>query len=767
MTNFIRLFYRNLRRNKTFSIIAIAGFTLSLTIVLLLAAFVSYEVSYDRFHIHIDTLYRLVLENGSCQLNEDDITYVQNDYPEIEAVCRYNNYDGTLTGKEQTVHLQSLLQTEPAFFSMFDVDILQGDPQTALDCKDNILLSDETAKLLFGDVNPVGEMLTLNHDLSLRVTAVYKSMPQNSSFQPEAIAHRDTKAMVSRSEIDGKVTFFNRFVVMLNPNSDPDALQAKLSTDLQEHELEQSDLKLVPFHKSYMNTNLESTHTRHTNLSLILILAGIAVIIVIISGLNYIILFTANNLARLKEIGLKKTIGANSKQIFFQFLMESVILCFISFFIALAVAQLGHPVFENIVGKSYPLTGIFGLPVFAAMLAGVLLVAVLSGWLPAVMVSHFSPLTLFRSGKAGGSMKIKSGLLAVQYGVSMILIIALLVISRQIDFIKNKDLGFESEQLIRLDVHWRLTDKLPILKQELLKNPQIVDVTASHGGPGQIFYRTGWQDAAEAGWKNHVPVIHADTDFFKVFNANVLIGRTFTPDEKEDVMVINETAWNLVGWTSLEGKMIDNVPVIGVIRDIHVESMRRTIGPTFFVHKKGFYYSWLSLRLRPGNMSETIKFMQKTWKEICPEFAFNYFFYDEWIDSMYKTEEQLGYAIRLFVIIAIFIAGLGSLGVVQFTTHRRTKEIGIRKVNGAGVTEIIRLLNMDFVKWVTIAFCCAVPAGYFLMRLWLQIFAYRTPLSWWIFASAGLISLGIAAVTVSWQTWRAARRSPVEALRYE
>ena len=207
MTNFFRLFFRNLRRNKTFSIIAIAGFTLSLTIVLLLAAFISYEASYDRFHAHIDQLYRLVQIGGNCELNEDDITYLQTDYPEIETACRYNNFDGTITSNQQTLHLQSLLQTEQTFFSMFDIDFLHGNPQTALDSKDNILLSDETAKLLFGDTNPVGEMLILNHDLSLRVTAVYKSMPDNSSFQPEAISHRDIKAMVSSSDIDGKVTF--------------------------------------------------------------------------------------------------------------------------------------------------------------------------------------------------------------------------------------------------------------------------------------------------------------------------------------------------------------------------------------------------------------------------------------------------------------------------------------------------------------------------------------------------------------------------------
>ena len=767
MTNFFRLFFRNLRRNKTFSIIAIAGFTLSLTIVLLLSAFVSYEASYDHFHANIDKLYRLLQKDGSCELNEDDITFLQNDYPEIEAVCRYNNPDGVITWNHQSLHLNSMLHTESNFFSMFDLEFIQGDATNALSTKDHILISDKTAKALFGTKNPIGELLTVNHELSLQVTAVYKSMPKNSSFQPEAIIHRDTKVTVSKSDINGKVTYYNRFVLLLKPNSNTIALQEKLSQDLQKHELEQKDLRLVPFKKSYMSVNLGHSDTHHSNLLLIIMLAGIALIIAIISALNYVILFTANNLSRLKEIALKKTIGARSQQIFVQFLLESIIICLISFIVAIATTQIVHPIFEKIVGKSFPLSSVWSGYTFAIILGTVLFIGLISGWLPSIIVSRISPLNLFRSGKSGRTLKVKSGLMTVQYTVSMILIISLVVISRQLSFVKNKDLGFDSEQLVRLDVHWRLTDMLPVLKQELLKSSNILDVTASHGGPGSIYYRTSWQDAYDAGWTDPIPVIHADLDFFNVFKQPVLIGRTFSHDEKENVVVINKTALEVVGWQSLEGRKINGFPVIGVVEDIHVEDMHRAIGPTFFIYDQDFKYSWLSLRIRQDDISGTIRSIEKTWKSICPEYTFNFHFYDEWIDAMYNNEEQLGYAIRLFATIAIIIACLGTFGVVQFTTNRRTKEIGIRKVNGAAVGEILKLLNWDFAKWITIAFCCAVPLGYFIMRMWLQNFAYRAPLSWWIFALSGIIALAIALLTVSWQTWQAARRNPVEALRYE
>jgi putative ABC transport system permease protein len=767
MTKFFRLFYRNLIRNKTFSIIAIAGFTLSLTIVLLLSAFVSYESSYDSFHTNIDQLYRLIRESGGSGLNEDNINFLQTDYPEIESVCRYNNSGATITWNQQTSKFPILLQTEESFFSMFEVEFLQGNPSLALASKDNILISDKLSAQLFETGNSIGETIIINHNMPFKVTAIYKSMPNNSSFQPDAIIHRDTKEMVESINNNGRVTFYNRFVLKLNPNSDPNFLETKLSNDLRAHDLETGDVRLVSFKNSYMNMSATgNSHLKHTNLFLIVILAGIALIIVVVSGLNYIILFTANNLTRLKEIALKKTVGANSDQIFRQFLMESVFLCIISFFLAVIAAQLIHPTFENIVGNSFPMSSIMTFPTLLYIIAGVLLVAIVSGWLPSIVVSQFSPSSLFHSGKSR-SLKIKSGLLTVQYAVTITLIIALIVISRQIGFVKNKDLGFDSDQLIRLDVHSRLADKLPILKRELIKHPQIIDATASVGGPGQVIAGTSWQDARDAGWTDVIPCILSDTDFFSVFNAPIIAGRTFNANEQENVVVINETALKLVGWTSLEGRKINGNTVIGVVRDIHVKDMHRTIGPTFFINKPDLEYSWLSVRVSPDDIPGTIQYIEKTWKEICPKFAFNYHFYDEWIGAMYKTEEQLAFAIRLFVIFAILIACLGTFGVVQFTTNRRTKEIGIRKVNGASSGEIIRLLNMDFLKWVGIAFCCAAPLSYLIMRLWLQNFAYRTALSWWIFILAGLIAFMIAILTISWQTWRAARRNPIEALRYE
>lgn len=753
--------------NKTFSVIAIVGFTLSLTIVLLLSAFVSYEASYDTFHTNIDFLYRLIQKDGNSDINEDAITFLQKDYPEIESVCRYNNFGGMISFQQQAFNMKSVLQTEASFFTMFDIEFLQGDPNLALASKDNILISDILAARLFGNDDPIGKMVTYNHNLPLKITAIYKSLPDNSSFQPEAILHRDTKAMVSMSNNNGVITYFNRFFLKLQPNSDPNFLETKLSTDLKTHELVDKGVRLLPFKKSYMYMGTGHSHLRHTNLMLILILAGIALIIVIISGLNYIILFTANNITRLKEIGLKKTIGANSKQIFTQFLMESVFLCLISLFLAALTAQFLHPIFENIVGKTFPLYGFLHFSSLLILIPCVLVIALLSGWLPSVVVSRSTPLSLFRFGKVGSSLKIKSGLLTVQYAVTIALIVSLFVISRQINFIKNKDLGFESEQLLRLDIHWEITDKLPVLKQELSRHPHIIETTASHGGPGQIYYWTSWQEAKDAGWNSSIPCIHADADFFKVFDVPTVMGRTFKSDEKEKVIVINESGLKLVGWTSLEGRNINGDPAIGVVKDIHVENMHKAIGPTFFTYDPDFSYSWLSMRISSEDISGTIRYIEKTWKSLCPEFAFEYYFYDEWIDAMYKNEEQLAYAIRLFVIIAILIACLGTFGVVQFTTHRRTKEIGIRKVNGAATSEIIKLLNIDFIKWVGIAFCCAAPLSYMTMRLWLQNFAYRTELSWWIFVSAGLISLSIALMTISWQTWRAAHRNPVDALRYE
>lgn len=772
MKNFITLFYRNMMRNKTFSIITISGFTLSLTVLILLSAFVFNELSYDRYNTNIDRTYRLLRSDNNSDINEDAVEFLKDDFPEIESVCRYNHFImgiGYLTFENHSITTKSILHTEPAFFDIMDVEFVAGDKQSALNGKYALVLTEETAHRLFGDVDPIGKTVRIFHENDLTVTGVIKAFPQNSSMQPDAIIHRDLKTLVNCSMMDDRNIFWNRFFIMVKPGTDISLLGEKISAHLLNHKMIDNPVFLTPHKNSYIGGLRNGSHLMHTNIKLIYILSGIVLLVLLISILNFIILFTAHYMTRTKEIGLKKTIGAGSGAIFMQFILESVLIGGIAFFIAVILANTVQPLFESIVDKSFPLSALYSFPNVFCIPAGLIILSVAAGLFPALLASRFSVLSMFRNVN-GNAMKIKSWLLTVQYTVSIMLIVALLVISRQLDYVKHKDLGFTTDSLVRMEISYKLGQKLQTLRDELLRLPGITGVTASYGGPGQIHIWVGWNEAKEAGvWNEAVPTFYVDQNFFKVFDAPIIEGWNFSSDENSSnpVVIINETARRLINWDTIEGKDIAGCKVIGVVKDFYFADMYQSMKPAFFIYQANNNYSWLSLRIAPGDVAGTLAAVKKIWNEICPEFVYDYQFYDEWVDAIYKAEDRLGYAIRLFTIIAILITCMGTFGVVQFTTRRRRKEVGIRKVNGASVREIAAMLNKDFLKWTGLAFCAAVPASWYFMHLWLQNFAYRTNLEWWIFVLAGIIAASIAMVTISWQAIRAARANPVEALRYE
>ncbi len=770
MIHFFRLFYRNLIRNKTFSVITISGFTLSLTVVLLLSAFVFNELSYDKSFSKVDRIYRMIKDDGESDINEDAIDYLTYDFPEIENVCRYNyfiNFRGALTYNLHSTKVNQILHTEPSFFDIFDVDFVYGNKETALSDMNSIILTEEIAQKIFGERNPVGEPVTVYHKNDLTVSAVIKSLPENSSFQPKTIIHRDLKSVVNSYSDGDKIIYFNRYFVLLEPGSDVTAVNDKLSAHLVEHNMVKEAVSLMPLKDSYFSDVRDNSHLMHANLRLIRILGAIALLVLLISILNFVVLFTAQYMTRIKEIGTKKTVGAGSKAIFFQFILESVLIGTISLLAAILLSGLTKPLFESIVNKSFDMNYIYSMPTVLLIPAGLILISVLAGLFPAILASRYSVLSMFRN-VDGNALKIKSGLLTVQYTVSIILITALIVIGLQMKHVKNMDWGFDKDCLVKIETSWRIKDKLPLLKQKIIESPQVYHVTCSNSGPGAVYMSCGWNEAKELGtWDQSVSMFLVDTDFFNVFDVPVIEGRNFNTTEKNNVIIINESARKLVNWESIEGKKINGNDVIGVVKDFHTKNMYKTLGPVFFAYDQDSYYTWLSLRIAPDNISGTLDYIKNVWGEVCPEFVLEYSFYDEWYDAMYKSEERLGFAIRIFSVIALLITAMGTFGVVQFTTRRRAKEVGIRKVNGASVREITVLLNRDMLKWTAIAFIIAVPVSWYIMNKWLESFAYRTELGWWIFAISGVAAISVALMTTSWQVIKTATANPVEALRYE
>jgi putative ABC transport system permease protein len=368
------------------------------------------------------------------------------------------------------------------------------------------------------------------------------------------------------------------------------------------------------------------------------------------------------------------------------------------------------------------------------------------------------------------------------------MIVSLFVMTRQNNLLTTKDLGFTREQLVNIMVPWEIKDKLPLIKQKLLNNPYVKACAVSHGIPGQVALWDMWNEPREKyGYEGSLPSFTVDPDFFKVYNAEFLQGRSFEERDWKKSVIINESAFRLTGWESIEGKVLRGIPtpeqafgranaseieknslnVVGVIKDINVEKLNQPVSPTVFECSDHFGVNYLTCRIMPGDYSGTIDYIKKVWNEMCPEFLFEYHFYDEWLDTLYISEMQTAFIIRLFAIMSIILSCLGTFGIIHFISRQKIKEIGVRKVHGAKITDIIRILNWSVLRWIMIAYIIAVPLSYFIMKKYLEGFAYKTTLSWWIFALAGVIAMGIALLTVSWQSWRAATRNPVEALRYE
>jgi putative ABC transport system permease protein len=512
---------------------------------------------------------------------------------------------------------------------------------------------------------------------------------------------------------------------------------------------------------------IERSQTLHANLKLIRVLSVISLIIILLAVFNYINLTTATHSDRLKEIGIKKTIGASRMQIFTQFMAEAFLVCIVSFLLAIQLSALWVPFFEEFLDSKIELSTLFQSFRSGWIVLGVFVISFISGIYPALSISRRKPIDILNKNDAGKnrSFGFRAVLNIIQYTVSVSLIITLIILSKQIDFVRSKDFGFDTNRLLRVDVHWQLFNKAKAIRDRLLTDPSISDVCFSHGTPGSIYLTSSWSGLESK--DIIVNELNVDTSFFKVFRIPVIMGRELRPSDFNKVCYINETAFKLTGWKTFLGEKYHGKEIIGIVKDFHFANMYNPIGPLMIPISSEMGISHLTVRVNPGNLQRVINTLKAIWKEVCPGHELKYQFYDEWINSMYKGEERLVSSIRLSAILAILISCLGILGLAEYTIKKRTKEIGLRKVNGATILNIIILLNTNFFKWVLIGFVIACPVTYFIMHKWLENFAYKTVLSWWIFGLAGIIALGIALLTVSWQSWRAATSNPVEALRYE
>ena len=779
LKNYFKVAFRNLNKSKTFSAINILGFAFGITVCLLIILFLVKEYSYDSYNTDADHIYKLIDEaDNSGAIDYRVASAIMNQFPEVKNACVLQ----ALTLKVGTSYnnngynIDNIMSVNNSFFRMFTTQFVYGSSDKPLPDQNSIVLTESSARKIFGNENPMGKELILMRNFSLTVTGVIKDFPDNSSINANMIVNMENKNFkFSFSCSNGKDSSTFRYpfniYLSLNEKSDPNQLVQKLNNHPETIQHYVKKAGLLALADTYLSDKTTGSTTKRGNPELLRLFTAIALIVLLLAVINYVNLSVARQNKRNKETGIRKTIGADRKDIVLLFLMESVIVTAIAYAVALITAQLTMPVFENIVDSRLSMKPILEFPGNMILAASILFIGIVSGFIPAFLYSSFNPAKILSGRMIAKNNKnyFRNILTVFQFTISIALIFCIIVIQKQIGFVKHDNLGFEKEQLLRFNLPFADGKDSDLLMNKLREYSSIKNISASNGVPGQVHFSMG------SGIKDKdksVSCIAADSNFLKTFNIRIIKGREMLPGEYGRACMINETAYKYFGWDNLDNKKYNNgreggFDVIGVVKDFHTASFHQSIEPTCIMFTPQYSYSDISLRMEKGTSVQTIAYIQKVWKEVFPDYPLEINFYDEWFNQMYKKDERFGNAIGMFGFLAISISCLGILGLAIFSSERRTKEIGIRKVHGAGINDLMILLNKDFIKYVLAAFVFACPVGLYVMNKWLEDFAYHTEISWWIFAASGLAALILTLLTVVWQTWRAATANPVEALRYE
>ena len=760
--NSLKLYFRNLFRHKVFSAITIGSFAVSLAVVVVLASFLASEFGYDNHIEDVDLIFRVAGPGNEAGIPEEASELLVDNLPEIESATNYMISGEPVVYDESTVNAR-VIHSDEGLFSVFPVRFISGDPEGILENRQNVVITESLASRVFGDEDPLGRQINISHREDVTVAGIISDFPKKSTLKGDIICHTDLKIRYWRNCNNDECADFYRLLVKLHPMADWKEVSNKISDVIPKTMYSEEDdiSTLLPYKNVYFDTTLNDD-LEHANIKLIRLLVWLTVILLFLAVFNYVNLSIAQSLTRLREFGMKKVLGLGRLSLTLQFTKEAFITVLISLGIAVYLGIFIKPVFERMFDKAIYIHDLLSSPVI--ILSGIMILIVISivpALYPARIALRVKAGDLMSSRMSGnqGGYNFRKTLNVVQFAASIAIIVSLLVISRQVEYVKTKDFGFSTQQLVRIPIHWQAGEKAGILIDAMNSIPGIVSACHSHGTPGGI-----WNYSVNPEF-GRVSVISSDHRFIPTFGIPMVEGRNLFPGESKGVCLINRKAMIQAEWEDFEGKSMFGFEVVGLVDDFHFQDMYHEIGALMIANDEGI--SHITARIDPWDMPATIDQIRKTFFEILPEYEFSFQFYDEYLGGMYQQEERRASSLRIVALIALFISSVGLYGLADFSTKSRIKEIGIRKVNGAKISEVMAMLNLDFVKWVVIAFVIAVPVSWYAMNRWLQNFAYRTELSWWIFAFAGVIALGIALLTVSWQSWRAARRNPIEALRYE
>lgn len=801
LKNYIKTAIRNLKKNPIYTFINVFGLAVGMACCIVILLFVQNELSYDRYHENADNIYRITShwEMGGRELHYATSSgsmgpSLVEEYPEIINSVRIVIHRWFVVDYEGKKLTADPIFADPSILDVFSFPLLQGDKKNALANPNNVVISEDLANKFFGDKDPMGKVLTLyslNDYYDLQVTGVMKNIPQNSHFRLDfllPLEHLRIRAKDERTWLRTCNTY-----LLLDKIAVPKTTQEKIQQYMDEQRAGRRGVgrqyELQPLTSIHLHSNLALEIGQNSNLSYSYFLSAVAFIILLIACINFMNLTTARSSQRHKEVGMRKVVGAVRFQLFRQFLGESLLLALAALIVAILLAVLLLPFLNSLLNKHLTLNFSENLFLYIGLALLSLFVGIISGAYPAVFLSSFRPVDVLKGEFKMGSqigVILRKGLVIFQFTLSIIFIIGVLVIVHQLNYIKNKDLGFEKENIMQISIFKdsKLCERGELIKRELGQHPNVLDVIVSTGAPG--FYNGYPIQCVPEGVPEDMPVqlniIQVGEDFFDFFKIEFVAGRAFKKEitsDKDSAIILNETAAKSLDWTLPVGKQIrssrfmsreqesDSAVVIGVVKDFHNGSLHEEIKPTVYKYWPDRQGEIL-LRIRSENVEETLAFLEKKWRELPTHLILNYNFIEDSLENrIYQQDKRVGKVFVFAAILAIVLACLGLFSLASFTSERRIKEIGVRKVLGASVFNIILLLNKDFSLLVLIANLLSWPIAYYVMHRWLQDFAYRVGIDWWLFIIASIITFVITVLTISYHSIKAATANPIESLRYE
>ncbi|MGC3943573.1 MAG: ABC transporter permease [Chryseolinea sp.] len=804
--SFIVVAWRNFLKSKGYSSINILGLAIAMTACMLIVLYVRHELSFDRFNENADRIYRV---NTEVKFGDNHIivaaagasfaSTAMSEFPQIEAATRILWRESLLVNVgDERIRQQNVAYADSTLFDIFTLPIIAGNSKTALNEPNTIVLTESVARKFFGTTDVLGKTLSVDDNKTRKVSAVIKDLPSNSHFRFECFVPMIEDERANEDIWAGGQNYSTYF--RLRPDTDTEVLWKELSKMTDRHlgpELKavinktveefksQGDyflVNLTPLTEIHLHSNRQGELYGTGKIEYVYMFSAIAVFILIIAVINFMNLATARSAKRAREVGVRKVLGSVKSSLIQQFILESVLTCALAMLIALAFTAVLLPQFNLLTGKLFSVDVLYSPSMLGAFGALVVIVGLLSGSYPAFYLSAFQPVAVLKGNRNGAKRSLMRNTLVVfQFVASVTLIAGTIVIYMQMDYIRNRDLGFDREQILIINNGWQVGNRIEPLKNTLLAVKGVKNITVSGYLPvsymrsNTTFFRTPTLDISGA---LNVQEWHVDDQYVTTMGMQVIEGRDFSKDMASDsaAIILNESAALFLGSAGeigktlynpddIMGKSVKALHIVGIVKDFNFSTLRTKVAPLALVFRKD--QSSVVLKLNTADIQSVMNTVEAKWKSIVPELPFEYSFMDADYDRQYEGERQAGTLFTIFAGLSIFISCMGLFGLATFMAEQRTKEIGIRKVLGASVYGITSLLSRDFLRLVVLAVAIATPLAWFLIAKWLEGFVYRIDVSWWVFPLAGFIAVLIACLTVSYQSVRSAVANPVNSLRTE